>query len=569
VKCFDLKTRANARKARKYKGRIEVVWGDLRRPADVASAVEGQDVVIHLAFIIPKLSATGVECEEQPEWAREINVGGTRNLLNAMNALPRPPKLVFSSSLHVFGRTQDQAPPRTVSDPVQPIEHYARHKIQCEHMVKASGLDWTILRFGAVLPLALRADPGMFDVPLNNRIEFVHTRDVGLALANAASSTEVWGKILLIGGGPDSQFRFGDMAERLLKAMGVGMLPEQAFGKTPFCTDWLDTTESQRILGYQKHRFEDYVKSMTAMMGFKRHLVRAFRPIVRFALLKKSPYYAQARSALAWRGKVALVTGASSGIGAETAKQLALRGLKVVLVARREERLEEVAEEIRLAGGETLVLSADLTDERECLRVVDQTRSAFGPVDVLVNNAGLGWYGFGEEMPWAMALQMMQVNVAAVVRLTLLLLPEMKARNSGHILNIGSISGSLPSPGAALYSATKSFIDTFSIALQRELKGTNVRISVLRPGAVSTEFFDQVAGQPTGLPLPVRRSRITAGAIAGRIWSLLNRPRRVAYVPRLLSFIPWIEFFLGWIIDRLGPILLRRHKKRGQDSVKA
>ena len=119
----------------------------------------------------------------------------------------------FTSSLHVYGRTQHLPPPRTVTDPVQPFEHYACHKVACEEMIRASGLSWAILRLAATLPLALKLDPGMFDVPLNNRIEYIHTRDVGLALANAVSSDDIWGKTLLIGGGPRCQFTYQGMIQ--------------------------------------------------------------------------------------------------------------------------------------------------------------------------------------------------------------------------------------------------------------------------------------------------------------------------------------------------------------------
>ena len=186
VRCFDLKTRANERKARKYSDRIEVTWGDLRNPDDVAAAVRDQDVVVHLAFIIPKLSATGFESEDRPDWAREINVGGTRSIIAAMQALPHPPRLIFSSSYHVYGQTHDQPPPRTVYDPVDPIEHYACHKVECEGMVRASGLEWSILRFAAVLPLSLRLDPGMYDIPPDNRMGFTPSapaqKDMGAPL---------------------------------------------------------------------------------------------------------------------------------------------------------------------------------------------------------------------------------------------------------------------------------------------------------------------------------------------------------------------------------------------------
>jgi UDP-glucose 4-epimerase len=564
VRCFDLDTKANRKAAWRFDGQVEVVWGDLRRPEDVAAAVRDQDVVVHLAFIIPKLSATGVESEARPDWAREINVGGTRNLLDAMKALPRPPKIIFTSSYHLYGRTQDQPPPRTVSDPIQPIEHYAHHKAACEYMVRSSGLEWAIFRLAAALPLSMKLDPGMFDIPLGNRMEFVHTRDAGLAIANAVGSEEVWGQVLLIGGGPRCQYTYREIAQRVLDGLGVGMLPEEAFGSTPFPTDWLDTAESQRLLDYQRRDLGNYVQDMTALLGYRRQVIRMFRPLARRWLLRRSPYFQDSRSRRAspeWQGKVAVVTGASGGIGAATAKRLAREGLSVVLVARREEPLEDLAAQIRESGGEVLVLAADLTAERECLRVVERVRSAYGTVDVLVNGAGFGWYGFGTDMPWSLAWQMLQTNIAAVVRLTLLFLADMKARGGGHIVNIGSIVGSLPSQGVALYGATKSFVDAFTTALHRELRGTGVNVSVVRPGAVATGFFRKASTQVSALRMPAERLAIKPKAVADRIWGLLKRPVRVAHVPRLLSFVPWVELCFGWLIDRLGPRLLRRQSR--------
>jgi nucleoside-diphosphate-sugar epimerase len=299
VRCFDLKTRANKRTARRFEGQVEPAWGDLRRPQDVASAVQGQDVVVHLAFIIPKMSATGVESEKRPDWAREINIGGTRNLVNAMKALPVSPRLIFASSYHVFGRTQDQTPPRRITDPVQPSEYYSHHKVACERLVKLSGLDWAILRLAATLPLAIKLDPGMFDVPLDNRMEFVHTRDVGTAIANAVTSRDIWSRTLLIGGGPSCQYTYREIVRGILDAMGVGMLPEEAFGSTPFPTDWVDSSESQRLLDYQQRDLEDYIEEMVKLAGFKRHLIRAFRPLVRQGLLMKSPHQWRSRFRLA------------------------------------------------------------------------------------------------------------------------------------------------------------------------------------------------------------------------------------------------------------------------------
>lgn len=307
VRCFDLRTRASARAARhilrRFPDQVEVLWGDMRRPEDVAKAVQGQEVVVHLAFIIPKLSCTGRGSEDYPDWAWEINVGGTRNLLQAMAAQPMPPRILFISSVHVFGRTQDRLPPRTVDDPLQATEHYSRHKIACEEMVRQSGLDWAIFRLAACLPVRLILDPGMFDVPLDNRIEYVHRRDVGLAIAKAVDCEEVWGRVWLIGGGPRCQFTYRELVERVLRALGVGMLPEEAFASIPFAVDWMDTTESQRLLDYQHHTLDDYIQDMARALGPLRYLIWAFRPVARIYLLSHSPYLRQASREHAMRSR--------------------------------------------------------------------------------------------------------------------------------------------------------------------------------------------------------------------------------------------------------------------------
>ncbi|HSB67330.1 MAG TPA: SDR family oxidoreductase [Anaerolineales bacterium] len=264
-----------------------------------------------------------------------------------------------------------------------------------------------------------------------------------------------------------------------------------------------------------------------------------------------------------WLNKIAVVTGASSGIGAATARKLASQGLRVILVARRQERLEQLAAEIRNAGGLAEILPADLSQEAERQRVYSQVEGEYGRVDVLINNAGLGWYGYGTEMPWTIASKILHVNIEAVVHFTLLCLEKMRSLGSGHIINIGSISGSLPSQGVALYGATKSFLDNFTTALYRELTGTKLHVSVVRAGPVFTEFDDSVANLNGGLHLPTEHIGVSAETIANRIWNLLEHPRRVIYVPTWLGITPFVENTFGWIIDRLGPLLLRaqhRHK---------
>lgn len=263
-----------------------------------------------------------------------------------------------------------------------------------------------------------------------------------------------------------------------------------------------------------------------------------------------------------WFNKIAVITGASSGIGAATSRKFASQGLHVILVARRQDRLERLASEIRLAGGQAEIIPADLSHETERQRVYAQVEAEYGQVDVLVNNAGLGWYGFGTDMPWTTASEILQVNIAAAVHFTLLFLKKMRSIGSGHIINVGSISGSLPSQGVALYGATKSFLDNFTTALYRELTGTHLHVSVVRAGPVLTDFCDTAACLEGGLHLPTERMGVTADTIANHIWRLLEHPRRVVYVPSWLGITPYIENTFGWLIDRLGPLLLRAESRR-------
>lgn len=250
----------------------------------------------------------------------------------------------------------------------------------------------------------------------------------------------------------------------------------------------------------------------------------------------------------------ALITGASSGIGEATARRLGQAGMKVVLVARRLERLLGLQADITRAGGRAEVIAADLGSDDERKRVFEQV----GETDILVNNAGFGWYGYFNEMNWETAREMLQVNVSATAHLTSLFLPGMRERNRGHVINIGSISGSIPSQGIAMYAASKSFMDAFTTALHRETRGTNVHVSVVRAGPVKTEFCESALERENGGHVPTEKLGVTSEHVAWQIWKLLLRPRRVIYVPRWLQIVPWIELSFGWLEDRIGPLLLKR-----------
>jgi short-subunit dehydrogenase len=259
--------------------------------------------------------------------------------------------------------------------------------------------------------------------------------------------------------------------------------------------------------------------------------------------------------------KVAIVTGASSGIGEVTAERLSREGYRLGLIARRKERLDQLADQLRKEGGEAVVLPTDLADTEECSRIFERVKAALGSVDVLVNNAGVGWYGYGDRMSWDTARQMIEVNIASLTNLTLMFLSEMKERGKGHIINIGSIAGSIPSQGVALYSATKAFVDALTTSLYRELTGTNVKVSVVRAGAVATPFYDVASSSLSSPRIPVEWLAIRPETIADRVWDLIRKPSRIIYVPRILRVVPWIELTFGWLMDRIGPLLLRYQLK--------
>jgi uncharacterized protein len=195
----------------------------------------------------------------------------------------------------------------------------------------------------------------------------------------------------------------------------------------------------------------------------------------------------------------ALVTGASSGLGVEYARLFAADKHDLVLVARRRDRLEALAAELRTTHGvKVAVMAVDLAAPGGPAGVVEEAGRLGLEIDFLVNNAGLGRSGAFADLPLERELEMIQVNVTALVSLTRALLPAMVARKRGRILNIGSTAGFPPGPFMAVYYASKAFVNSFTEALSYELRGTGVTATVSCPGATATEFAG-VAGNDRSL----------------------------------------------------------------------
>ncbi|MDO8055518.1 MAG: NAD(P)-dependent oxidoreductase [Candidatus Hermodarchaeota archaeon] len=293
IRCFDLPTTQNEKTAKRLQeyGDFEPVWGDVRDADTTRNIVEDVDCIIHLAAILPPAS------ERDAKFTHAVNVGGTVRLIEAAEALPVKPKFIYASSVSVFGPTMHLPPPRKVDDLLNPTDIYTTTKFECETALRASALPWTILRLVAVpgLRISGEMDPILFEIPLDQRIEFVHTRDVGTAFANVVNA-KTSNKVLLIGGGKTNQMLQRDFIAKILNAMGIGMLPESAFRVATqpedwYYTDWVDTTESQHLLHYQHHTYDQYLDDLKHTIGFKRHLARLFRGFAKKRILAQSPYY--------------------------------------------------------------------------------------------------------------------------------------------------------------------------------------------------------------------------------------------------------------------------------------
>ncbi|MDP9405891.1 MAG: SDR family oxidoreductase, partial [Actinomycetota bacterium] len=201
---------------------------------------------------------------------------------------------------------------------------------------------------------------------------------------------------------------------------------------------------------------------------------------------------------------VALVTGASSGIGETFARHLARDGSDLVLVARRRSRLETIADELRHEHAVAVeVLDADLTDPDGVERVARRLRDATPPVDLLVNNAGFGSHGPFADTDAAREADEVRLNVIAVQQLAHAALAGMRARRRGAILNVSSMAGFQPQPYAATYGATKAFVTSFSEALHAELAGSGVTVTALCPGFTRSDFAENAGVSESVVPAPL------------------------------------------------------------------
>jgi len=287
VRCLVFDSKNERKIVQGWKHKPEVLWGDIQDERAVESALDGVEAVIHLAAIIPPMT------DQNPRLAYGVNVNGTRNIVNAAGKQAKHVRFIFTSTYDVYGNTQNQTPPRKVTLPVNPQEEYARHKVEGEKVIQSGNVDWCIFRLASAIPVEMstKYQSMMFDVPLDDRLEYIHPADAALAICNAVEHAEVWGKVMHLGGGSRCQLRERDIVQGAFEAIGIGALPEEYFSTQSYYTDWLDTEESQRLLKYQRHTFDDHVEGLKRSLGWQIPLIKMFSPLIRYFLVRQSKYH--------------------------------------------------------------------------------------------------------------------------------------------------------------------------------------------------------------------------------------------------------------------------------------
>ncbi len=263
--------------------------------------------------------------------------------------------------------------------------------------------------------------------------------------------------------------------------------------------------------------------------------------------------------------KVVLITGASSGFGEDAARLFAAEGCRVVLAARRLDRLQALAAEIQEKGGEALAIPVDVTNRADIDNMVQTTLELYGQIDILFNNAGFGRLDWFENLDPVRDIEtQVQVNLTGLMLVTRAVLPHMLARRAGHIIHMSSVAGLIAAPMYSVYAATKYGVRAFTDALRREVAPFGIQVSGVYPGPADTEF-----GQHTGSDTSKRRltritsTRLSSAAVARHVVDLARRPRRSLVLPWWFVLVSGFDSLFPALIDwyLLHGFTRRFHKK--------
>ncbi len=268
--------------------------------------------------------------------------------------------------------------------------------------------------------------------------------------------------------------------------------------------------------------------------------------------------------AVSLKGKVVLITGASSGFGEEAARQFARQGASVVLAARRIDRLQELVAKIQAEGGEAMATPVDVTNGADIKNMVQSVIENYERIDILFNNAGFGRLDWLENLDPARDIRtQIAVNLTGLIEVTHAVLPHMIAQKSGHIINMSSVAGWIGSPLYTIYAATKFGVRGFTDALRREVSVYGIRVTGIYPGPASTEF-----GQHVGDNVLKRSSKAPAWTtmspeyVAKKVVNAARYPRRVVIIPWWYHLVFWADYYAPGLVDWfLKVFFVKRYRK--------
>jgi len=263
-----------------------------------------------------------------------------------------------------------------------------------------------------------------------------------------------------------------------------------------------------------------------------------------------------------FKDKVVLITGASSGIGKEAAIQFAKKGANVILVARRKQRLEQIADDLKKFNSSTMICECDVSDKLQVEKMAKLVLEKYNSIDILVNNAGFAIYGSVFDLTTQEIESQMATNYFGMIYCIKNFLPSMIQKKSGHIVNVASVAASFGLPGIASYCASKFAMLGFSEGLKHELKGTGIGITVVSPIMVRTDFFDHPSFQKMPKYSPLSLSDKT---VATAILRAAGSPRLEIIVPSVVRVAVWMKNTFPYLIN---PILSIAFKKQLNSKTK-
>jgi short-subunit dehydrogenase len=263
------------------------------------------------------------------------------------------------------------------------------------------------------------------------------------------------------------------------------------------------------------------------------------------------------------KNKVVLITGASSGFGEDAALLFAKEGSKVVLAARRVDRLQNLASKIQDLGGEAIAIPVDIIDSADVKNMVETTLDLYGQIDILFNNAGIGRVDWFENHSRERDINLLvQVNLIALMQVTHDVLPHMLARGEGHIINMVSVAGFLASPLITSYSASKFGARGFTDALRREVAPHGIKVSGIYPGPASTEFGSHVGKNEAYHSVKsALKVHMTSAYVAQRVLDVAKRPRRSLIIPWWFRIVTTFDMLFPVAVDWISYAFSKKNHK--------